>query len=396
MIEIKDKSKCCGCTACKSICPKKCIEMVPDEEGFRYPHVNSEICNSCGACELVCPILNPKDCDNEDLHAYAMRTKSKADLKRSTSGGFTTPLAEWVFSQGGKVWAASYDKSWKVCHKEFESLNDVFRRSVGSKYVQSDLGSSFVEIKKELDSGNLVCFIGTTCQVYGLQSFLKKDYDNLITVDLVCHGVPSPKLWKKYIDYQQNKYKSKTKSINFRNKTYGYHSGTMLLEFENGKKYTGSARVDYMLKSFFTEISSRPSCYSCAFKNMHRISDFTIFDCWHAADLVCGLKDDDCGYTNVFVRSDKGNRILSQIKDKYDIYPVDAQKAVDLDGIMVLRSAVPHSKRADFYVGMDERTLPEQIMRFIPISTKDCLIERAKIVFYRLGIHQAVKKLLKK
>lgn len=393
MIDIKDKTKCCGCTACQNICPKKCIEMVPDEEGFLYPKVNADNCVDCHACERVCPILNPIDCDNEDLQAYALRTKSKDDLKRSTSGGFTTPLAEWVFAKGGTFWAASYDEAWKVCHKEFDSPNDDFRKSVGSKYVQSDLKSSFSAIKEELNSGKTVCFVGTTCQVYGLKSFLRKDYDNLITVDLVCKGIPSPKIWKKYIDYQQDKYKSKIKSINFRNKTYGYHSGTMLIEFENGKKYSGSGRVDCMLKSFYSEIASRPSCYSCAFKKMNRISDFTIFDCWHAADLVCGLKDDDRGYTNVFVRSDKGNRILSQIKGNYDIYPVEAQKAVDLDGIMVLNKAAPHNERNKFYVDIDEHDLKAHIQKYIPVSQKDIIIEKLKPILHKIGVINFLKRI---
>ena len=163
----------------------------------------------------------------------------------------------------------------------------------------------------------------------------EKKYETLVTVDLVCHGTPSPKLWDKYLEYQKNNYHSEIEDISFRNKTYGYHSGTMRIQFKNGKTYYGSARVDPMLRSFFKEISSRPSCYQCYFKNLERCSDFTIYDCWHADQLVVGLADDDKGYTNLIVQSKKGEQVLEKIKQDFDIYPVDTERAIALDGIML-------------------------------------------------------------
>ena len=241
----------------------------------------------------------------------------------------------------------------------------------------------------------MVCFIGTTCQVNGLKSFLLRDYEGLITVDLVCHGVPSPKLWSKYLNYQRNKYHSEIKKISFRNKTYGYHSGTMKICFSNGKTYCGSARVDYMLRSFFKEIASRPSCYQCVFKTINRCSDYTIYDCWHASQLVLDLEDDDKGYTNVIVQSEKGKELLEQIKDAYEIFPVDTEKAVKLDGVMVENSAVPHEKRNEFYKDIDEKTLPEKVQQFIPITWKDQFIEKSKAVVYKAGVYQIIKNVLK-
>ena len=168
--------------------------------------------------------------------------------------------------------------------------------------MQSDLTDCFATIKRYLEQGTTVCFVGTTCQVYGLKKFLRKKYETLVTVDLVCHGTPSPKLWDKYLEYQKNNYHSEIEDISFRNKTYGYHSGTMRIQFKNGKTYYGSARVDPMLRSFFKEISSRPSCYQCYFKNLERCSDFTIYDCWHADQLVVGLADDDKDYTDCTIQ----------------------------------------------------------------------------------------------
>lgn len=265
----------------------------------------------------------------------------------------------------------------------------------GSKYVQSNLNDCFIRIREILEDNQLVCFVGTTCQVYGLKSYLKKDYENLITVDLVCHGVPSPKLWKKYLEYQKNKYHSDIIEVSFRNKTYGYHSGTMKIKFQNGKIYYGSARVDYMLKSFFTEIASRPSCYHCQFKTLSRCSDFTIFDCWHAKDLAGLKEDDDKGFTNVIVQSSKGQKVLDTIFERFELYQVDTRKAIDLDGSMVCRSAVPHPKRKKYYSGLDETEIADHIRKFIPVTRMDYLIERLKIVVYKTGLYGFLKSLKK-
>ncbi len=397
MVNITDKSACCGCTACASICPKEAIKMAPDEEGFLYPSVDMNSCVECGLCDSVCPIQQKCESNTRKVESYVLRTKAENVLMNSTSGGFVTPLIEYVLEYNGIVCAAAYDKNFTVRHIFVNSNGgDRLDNIRGSKYVQSDLNDCYKRIKEYLEQNKMVCFIGTTCQVSGLKSFLRRNYEELITVDLVCHGVPSPKLWSKYLDYQKNKYHSEIREISFRNKTYGYHSGTMKICFSNGKTYFGSARVDYMLKSFFREIASRPSCYQCKFKTIKRCSDYTIYDCWHATQLVENLRDDDKGYTNVIVQSEKGKKILNQIRNQYELYPADTEKAVNLDGIMVKKSAIPHSKRKEFYKGIDGKTLPEQIQQFIPITWKDRLIEKSKIVLYKTGIFQSLKSALRK
>lgn len=238
----------------------------------------------------------------------------------------------------------------------------------------------------------MVGFVGTTCQVYGLKRFLKKEYPNLFTIDLVCHGTPSPKLWRKYVKYQAEKYGSSIKQISFRNKTYGYHSGTMKILFGNGKAYYGSARVDYMLKSFFSEIASRPSCYICPYKFVNRCSDFTIYDCWHVADLVKGLNDDDRGYTNVIIQSEKGRATFEALKDRIEWYTADTDKAVSLDGSMIKKQPMKHPKRDEFYTDLDDHTLKAHIQKYIPVTRKDMLIEKSKIIFYRTGMMRVIKK----
>ena len=392
MIEIVNKTDCCGCTACANICPKDAIVMEPDFEGFLYPKVLADRCVECGLCQKACPVMNQPKKAGDHLQSVVLRVKREDVLQGSTSGGFTTPLAEWVLDQGGVLCAATYDKEFKVVHALVTSREDI-ARTRGSKYVQSTLGDHFTQIKTLLKQDRLVCFVGTTCQVAGLKSFLGKEYDNLLTVDLVCHGTPSPKLWEKYVAFQKEKYGTQIAEVTFRNKTYGYHSGTMKIEFANGKTYYGSARVDPMLKSFFREIASRPICYQCPFKALERCSDFTIYDCWHAAQLVPGLSDDDRGYTNVMVQSEKGQKVLEALRDHYEIYDADTEKAVALDGSMVRGSAKPHPRRAEYYKDLDRHSLPEHIAAFIPVSGKDRLIEKCKHSIYRMGIYTALKTL---
>ena len=396
MIEIKDKAKCTGCTACANICPKKAIVMKEDFEGFLYPEIDKNKCVNCGLCDKTCPILSTeKRKEHNTMEAFAVRCKEYEILKTSTSGGFFTPLAEYIINNKGIVFGVGFDKDLNICHKEARIINEIqeFR---GSKYVQSFLGNTFIKVKEYLDNDKFVLFSGTPCQVEGLKKFLKKEYNNLVTVDVICHGVPSPKLWRKYLEYQEKKHNSKIVQVSFRSKQYGYHSGTMKLKFENGNEYYGSARVDYMLKSFFKEISSRPACYECKFKNRNHISDITIYDCWSIHKLCSQVVDDDLGYTNIIIHSSNGKRIFNKISEKLEIYKVDIDKQIEYDGIMVEHSAKPNSNRESYYKELDEEKLEKHIKKFIPVTRKDYLIEKIKFFMYNIGVLNFLKKILKR
>ena len=396
MIKIKKKEQCCGCTACINICPVNAISLQPDFEGFLYPIVNENKCISCGKCDQCCPVLNKKEVHISQHRAVCMRAKDKVIVDNSTSGGFFTPLAEYVLNNEGIVYGAAFSDNKKIEHIRIDRSNRAdISKLRGSKYVQSDLKLIFTEILGLLKKDILICFSGTPCQVAGLKNYLNKEYPNLITVDVICHGTPSPLLWDKYVQYQESKYNSSISSVSFRKKKYGYHSGTMELIFLNGKKYYGSARIDYMLKSFFSEISSRPSCYQCAFKSADHVSDFTIFDCWSAQKLVEGLKDDDRGYTNVFINSQKGELLFNRLRDQYISYSVDFERAIKLDGSMVRSSAVPHPKREEFYKEIGSESLPDHIQKFIPVSPKDYLVEKLKAILYKIGILRFIKTIVK-
>lgn len=389
MIRLEAKTDCCGCTACYAACPVSAISMEPDEEGFLYPQVNTDSCIGCGRCERVCPVLGTRasgaESKGEIVSAYAARTRDNDVLANSSSGGFTTPLIDWVISNGGVVCGAAFDDRYRVCHRLFEN-EDAAKSTRGSKYVQSEMGECFAQIKEQLRTGRQVCFIGTPCQVAGLKLFLQEEFLNLITIDVICYGVPSPWLWSKYLDYQMSSHHSAIKSVTFRNKTYGYHSSTMRIEFENGETYFGSARVDYMLKSFFKDVASRPICYECPFKALHHVSDITIFDCWHVSRLVEGLDDDDRGYTNVIIQSNIGRDALAEVEGLFELHPVDVARMIELDGDMALGCAKPHPLRPIFYEGLDSETIEEHVQRLLPVTKVDRLMERSKGLFHRLGL----------
>lgn len=396
MIEIKNKERCSGCTACKSICPKNAIEMKEDEEGFKYPSVNIEKCINCGLCKKVCPVTKNKEINKSEISskAYAMRVNDYDVLKKSTSGGFFTPLSNYVLNNNGVVFGVGYDKNMNVIHKKIEKNTDI-NQVIGSKYVQSELGETFKIIKKYLDKNVMVLFSGTPCQVAGLKSFLVKKYNNLITLDVVCHGTPSPKLWKDYIEFQERKYNSRVKNAFFRNKTYGYHSGTMKIIFENGKEYYGSARVDFMLRSFFNEISSRPSCYKCAFKTRTHCSDFTVFDSWHIDKIVKGLKDDDKGYTNVLINSNKGIEIFNKLENIVK-YEADIDEIIKLDGSMVENSKKPNKYRNEFYDSLNNIGIERTIDKYLKIKLTDYILEKSKVLLYKFNIIYFLNKIKKK
>ena len=211
---------------------------------------------------------------------------------------------------------------------------------------------------------------------------------------MICHGTPSPYLWKLYVEWMKAKYKSNPVQFSFRKKTYGYHSGTMEVLFEDGQKYTGSARVDLMLKSFFSEISSRQSCYGCPCKGLERPADISIYDCWNADKLIEGLEDDDRGYTNVMVNTDRGRKAIDYCKKRKLLWmqSVSTEKAIGYDGIMVCNYPHKHKNREQFYKTVKDEGIYKAVQRYIPISRKDYMIENSKQLIYRAGLIEIARK----
>ena len=392
MIEILKKENCSGCSACASACPKNCIEMKGDEEGFRYPLVDKDKCINCHVCEKVCPIVNLTQTNNKPI-AFLTRTKDSSILEKATSGGIFTTIAKNVVESGGVAYGAVYDENFKVVHTRVTDSNKVILLA-GSKYVQSDMHDVFSKVKADLEEGNHVAFCGTPCQVAGLKSYLGREYDTLLLVDLICHGVPSPKLWEKYTEYLQTK-KGKLKRVNFRSKHLGYHVSVMEEQFENGHVQFGSARTNLMSKCFFRNVADRPICYECPFKTISRVSDLTLFDGWHASKYVKDLKDDDLGFTIVLSQSEKGKRFIKE-SELFIKYPIDVEMSIETDGKMANNSVSRPGDRDRFYRLLDEIGIERTVQELLPIKKSDYIIEYVKICLNKLGVLPRIKRMIEK
>lgn len=272
MIQIVEKYNCCGCHACYNICPQQAISMSPDEEGFLYPKVDVNKCTDCHKCEKVCPLLGRGEISNIPANISGIRTTHNDILSTSSSGGLFSILAQSILDNKGYVTAASFDNDNNVVHATSNLSIAQFR---GSKYLQSVIGDTFKQIKTLLLNGNEVMFVGTPCQITGLKSYLQKDFSNLYCIDFVCHGVPSPIVWKEYI---KTLGKDIT-SINFRDKTSGWPEYSFSYIKEN-IKYIEKATNNPYMKGFLHDLYLRPSCYRCKFKNFSSGSDLTMSDFW--------------------------------------------------------------------------------------------------------------------
>lgn len=377
-------NNCCGCTACFNACPKGAISMVPDEEGFVFPSIKEELCVNCGKCEQVCPIMSAPEIPQEYTMCAVAQNTDNSVLKESTSGGFIDALYKYVLSElGGYAAGVAYDENFMPTHVLTDSYEKA-KEFRNSKYAQSDLSDIFTKIKELLTKGRTVIFTGTPCQVAGLKSFLEVPYNNLITVDLVCRSIPSRALWRKYLDFQEKKYHSKISSVSCRKKTYGYHSGTLEIEFENSKHYSGSNRIDYYMKAFHSDICSRISCYNCNFKTPHRCSDFTVFDCWEPQSVVLTeVADDDRGFSNVLTHTENGKNILENMGG-INLFPADAEKMFKFTGGMESSSIAMKKARETLYKDINFSGFDVGIKKYIKVTPKDRIIEKLKPLRYFL------------
>ena len=301
MITIDNKSKCVGCAGCYSICPKKCINMSDDNEGFKYPIVDEIKCINCNMCTKVCPTINPKTKPSLQK-SYAAYNKDEDTRINSSSGGLFAIFSKEVLSQGGVVFGAMFDESFNVIHGYIENENQLFKFQ-GSKYVQSSIGDTYKKCKEFLEQNRLVYFTGTPCQINGLKNYLRKEYNNLLTQDFVCHGVPSPKVWNDY----KARFK-KMENVSFRDKTNGWLDFYMKVN-----DYKASHSKDPFMTAFLTNNILRPSCYECKFKTKDRISDITLADLWGASSIVPEM-DDDKGISLLVINSNKGLNLFEKVK----------------------------------------------------------------------------------
>lgn len=324
----KDEN-CCGCGACANICPKNAVTMQEDKYGFLFPVINPELCVECNMCRKVCAYHNLTE-ENTPLKTWVAVSKNKKSLEKSSSGGVFYTLANEFIKNGGCAVGASFDENFSLNHI-IADTNKELRKLQGSKYCQSSTGFVFREIKKRLKNNHKVIFSGCPCQVAGLKSYLGKDYDNLVTIDLICHGVPSNKSFRDYLKNFEDRKQIKIKAFSFRDKNIGWGKNGSIIS-ENNKKLKLFEVAESYLFYFAHSLIMRKSCYSCKYAGSDRPADITIGDYWgiekeHPELLEKGKIDESKGVSVIIANTKKGVEFIRDNRKLFHLYNSSFEKA---------------------------------------------------------------------
>lgn len=374
----ESKYTCCGCEACVQICPMDCLEMQPDSEGFLYPEKDETKCIDCGLCERVCQYGLQVGC-RKPIRAYACIHKDQTIRSSSSSGGIVTAFSRAVIQEGGTVFGVAmssdcYSARFIECQSE-EELCGI--RS--SKYLQSSIDGVYENVKGLLDRGKLVLFTGTPCQVNALKLFLNRDYENLLCIDVICHGVPSSMIWEKYASYLEERYKSKILNVCFRSKKQSWSGYGLNVEFRNTKKRFCLKEYEPYLQFFLKSLSLRPSCFNCKAKSV-RMADISLGDFWKAG-IICPDMDDGKGTSLVSVRTKKGERWFETIGNTIRSRVVNYDDAVKYN-LAEVESATEPADRHSFFHDIETMNIPELAKKYVFSTAKS----RMKYILYRLGV----------
>ena len=351
--------------------------MESDAEGFCYPKVDTVKCIDCGLCEKVCPILNkPTNSNIYETRVFAAINNNDEIRMKSSSGGMFTLIAEAILLQDGVVFGAAFSDDFKdVCHICIDNADDL-EKLRGSKYVQSKVGDTYQQAKNYLENGRQVLFTGTACQIAGLYSYLGKPYDGLYTVDLICHGVPSPMVWKRYVETCESIASSKTKQMFFRNKKYGWKPYVILFKFENNTEYENILGKAPYMKAFLNDICLRPSCHSCLFKGIKRNADITIADFWGVENILPEMYDNK-GTSLVMIHSSSGEKLFESIKDDLQYKDVETSVVSDYNPSAV-RSWKPSKKREAFLKDITFKDFEKTVLKYTEPSRPRRLLGKIK------------------
>lgn len=376
MIQISDKTKCCGCNACGDICAHQAITFQVDIEGFWYPVVDDSKCVGCGLCEQVCPMLNQitSSVYDKEPQVIAAYTKDEAIRLDSTSGGLHSMMAKEWYAEGGYVGGAVFQQDHTVKHFISNNEEDL-ERIRSSKYLQSDMLGLYREVRNLLKSGNKVFFCATPCQIQALHNFLHKDYPNLLTADFVCMGVNSPKVFLAYMDMLERKYHSKAIRIKFKHKKWGWHNFSIRVDFANGMTYCKDRRHDIYSIGYLDHLFVRPSCYACPFRKFPHHSDITLADFWGIEHLDPSM-DQDKGTSLLFVNTYKGKQIFDKIKDTivWKHFTIDDVKRVYSD--MFKHSPMKHHSRDAFFKELEHHPFEYVANKYFSMPTWDRKVKR--------------------
>lgn len=325
MIIINSLKNCCGCAACANICPKQCITMTEDEKDFVYPKVDDTRCIDCKLCEKVCPLIT-KTTIHPPISTEAVRSKSLNEVMLSSSGAICHELSKHFLEHRGIVYGAAWGKELTVRHIRVNNISDLekIRRS---KYLQSNLYDSYLKVKDDLTKGLQVLFIGTPCQIAGLKCYLRKDYNNLTTIDFVCHGVPSSAIFNRAIASLEKNKKQKVLHVNFRSKRENWREFGTEFTFQNGDTYYIRHSKSFYFRGFMSNLYLRDCCYDCHFVNHKNHSDLTVADLW-GIEYVMPEKDNNTGMNLVIVRTHKGEKLLEKSSAMLERFPYSYNDAV--------------------------------------------------------------------
>ena len=355
MIELKRKEDCVGCRTCSMVCPRHCIKMVQDDEGFIYPQIDTSMCIDCGKCELVCPVLNDFVVDGKMDAWYGAYNKKRDVQIKSSSGAAFYELATYVLERKGLVWGAAWTEQNTVKHVCIQSPDELYKIQK-SKYLQSDLGNAFELIKKQLTENYLVLFSGTPCQVKALLLFLKSHSKNLITVEVVCHGVSSPRVFQSYMSA------NKLKSVDFRSKEKGWYNYEVKLVSESGNVQTMKATENLYMKGFLKDLFNRPSCTQCPAKSFKSGADYTLGDFWGVEYVVPDLFDQG-GVSLIGMHTVKARNNWKEIKSSFIYKSVDYEEAVKYNASMV-KSAVASRDRESFFKDLNDQGIMKALTTY--------------------------------
>ena len=365
-LKTKSKKECNGCTACAYVCPKNCITMKQDNEGFIYPVIDETNCVHCNKCLTVCSNTYKQD-EKRKITPFGIVHNNKEVLNKSTSGGVFYALITDLFSKPNSVcYGAAYDNTLEVKHMRAETLEEAMK-FMGSKYVRSNIEGVYELVKKDLLAGMNVLFTGTPCMTAGLYTYLKRDADNLITCNIICHSNPSPKVFKRYIKCLELSKENKVKSVTFRAKETGWRNATPIIALENGVKF----EEDTFAKAFSRTLISRPSCSDCRFTEPYKVADITIGDFWGVEKLtnITGIEN---GISLVYANTKKGLDKISKLKGvtKHELDE-------NLNYLMYNHHAPvkEHRNREKFFNKLD-KTEDKDVIKLINNMSKERLLRR--------------------
>lgn len=343
--------QCTGCMACYNACKHDAISLYFNNEGFLYPYINTDQCVDCKICSFVCPIINHNIIKNNtsNIKCYAAWSKNSKIVKGSSSGGFFSVVSNWILEHNGVVYGASFDDDFYVRHIRVDAKEGLGKLR-GSKYVQSEINYIFQSVKNDVLLDKWVLFTGTPCQVDGLAHFLGplKENNKLITIDLVCHGVPSPLIFKEYKSYLESKYKAPLVSYEFRNKKWSWRHFNVKAVFANKKKYYGTWEEDVFLRGFLRNYILRPSCHNCKYANTNRVGDFTIGDYWGYNRRKKEKRNHDSGVSVILANNEKSQGIMAELEEKMVAYERNIKEAINGNEAFVIPFS-ENDHRSDFW-----------------------------------------------